>query len=39
MKVSFFACKCVFCRPENNAKEWKVLKCKNQIYQWIELKE
>ena len=26
MKVSFFACKCVFCRPENNAKEWKDIK-------------
>ena len=44
LKVSSLACKCVFYRPEQNAMErlhgtefFKVLKCKNEIYQRIEL--
>ena len=44
LKVSSLACKCVFYRPEQNAKErphgtefFKVLKCKNEKYQRIEL--
>ena len=46
LKVSSFTCKCVFYRPEHNAKEGphgtvdlKVLKCKNTIHQRIELKK
>ena len=46
LKVSSLACKCIFYRPEQNAKEgphgtefFKVLKCKNEIYQRIELIE
>ena len=46
MKVSPLACKCVFYKPEHKAKgggtSWnrilKVLKCRNEIYQRIELK-
>ena len=42
LKVSSFPCKCVFYRPEHNAKRnliLKVLKCKNEAHQQIELKE
>ena len=45
LKVSSLACKRVLSRPENNAKEttWnrilKVLECKNETCQRIELKE
>ena len=45
-KVLPLACKCAFHRPEYNVKggtPWncilKILKCRNEIYQWIELKE
>ena len=37
-EVPSWTCKCLFYRPEYNAKG-KVLKCKNEIYQLIELKE
>ena len=42
LKVSSFPCKCVFYRPEHNAKRnliLKVLKCKNEAHQQIEFKE
>ena len=46
LKVSSLASKCAFYRPErreNNAMRgyqiWKVLKCKNEIHQRIELKQ
>ena len=42
LKVLFLARKCVFYRPELNIMQggiFKVLKCKNEIYQWVELKE
>ena len=46
MKVSSFACKYVFYRPEHNARRglhetefWRSWIAKNEIQQWIELKE
>ena len=44
LKVSSLACISVFYRPEDNAKGGsriilKVFKCRNEIYQRIELKE
>ena len=47
LKVSSLACTCIFYRPEHNSKRerspqnqiLKVLKCRNGIYQRIELKE
>ena len=38
-KVSAVACKCAFYRQEHNAKGDPILKCKNEIYQRIELKD
>ena len=44
LKVSSLVRKCVFYRPEHNIKrgphgtEFEVLKCKNEIYQQVELK-
>ena len=44
LKMSSLACKCLFYRPEDNVKGepdgiLKILKCKNEIDQRIELKE
>ena len=45
LKMSSLACKCVFYRSQHNAKGnplnsvLKGLKCKNDIYRWIELNE
>ena len=47
LKVSSLTCKCLFYRPEHNAKgggtpwKWtlKALKCRNETYQRIEFKE
>ena len=48
LKVSSLACECAFYRPEQNILQtedpnmnWilKILKCKNEIYQWIGLKK
>ena len=40
LKVSSWACKCVF-YDQNKVQKGKmqVFNCRNEIYQWIELKE
>ena len=40
LKVSSWACKCVFYVPEQSPKRENAgLQLQNEIYQWIELKE